>query len=68
MEHAQKMFLVLQNQLDKLKNRTFTPEPICQTVENKLYQSIRNILARTDVGSHKNSYLLSSKVKKKQII
>lgn len=55
MDHVQKMFLVPQHQLDKLKNLSFTPAPIRQTVENELDQSIREILSRTDMDPHEKA-------------
>lgn len=51
MEYAEKMFLVLQHQLDKL-NLVPHHESIQKFVENNLDTAIRNILHRSDLDSH----------------
>ena len=49
MDFAQKMFLVPQHQMDKLKEST---PSIRKTVENDVDTAIRHILARTDIDPH----------------
>ena len=50
-KYAEKMFLVPQHQLDKLKSEN-SRGTIRQIVENDLDVSIRNILGRHDLDSH----------------
>jgi hypothetical protein len=54
MEYAEKMFLVPQHQLDKLKSSN-TRESIQQVVENDLDMTIRNILHRSDLDHHEKA-------------
>lgn len=54
MEYAEKMFLVPQHQLDKLKSSN-TRESIHHVVENGLDQTIRNILHRSDLDPHEKA-------------
>lgn len=59
MDYAEKMFLVPQNQLDKLK--TGIPrESIQQVVENDLDLTIRNILNRNDLGTYEKAKMYTA--------
>ena len=56
MDNAEKMYLVPQRQLDRLRgNDNTTPLPIRQTVENDLDVSIKNILSRDDLDPHEKA-------------
>lgn len=59
MEYAEKMFLVPQHQLDKLRN-DHSPGSIRQVVENDLDVSIRNILGRNNLDAHEKAKLYAS--------
>ena len=54
MEHAQKMYLVPQHQLDALKQPT-PPERLRQTVENELDEAMKNILNLPDLDLHEKA-------------
>ena len=51
MEYAEKMYLVPQRQLDRLKNNE-TPPTLRQTAENELDTSMKNVLSRSDMDQH----------------
>ena len=56
MANAEKMYLVPQRQLDRLRGYDNTnPLPIRQTAENDLDVSIKNILSRDDLDPHKKA-------------
>lgn len=59
MEYAEKMYLVPQNQLDKIQS-TNTRENIQQVAENDLDTAIRNILLRTDLDQREKVKLYSN--------
>lgn len=59
MEYAEKMYLVPQHQLEKLKNENVR-ESIQQVVENDLDASIRNILLRSDLTQYEKAKLYSN--------
>ena len=56
MDYAEKLYLVPQRQLDRLKNNE-TPIPLRQAVENELDTSINNVLSRTDLDQHEKAKL-----------
>ena len=51
MEYAEKMYLVPQKQLDRLKNNT-NNIPLRQSVEDDLCVAMKAILDRTDLAPH----------------
>ena len=56
MENAEKMYLVPQRQLDRLRGYdNTTPLPIRQTAETDLDVSIKNILSRDDLDPHEKA-------------
>lgn len=59
MEYAEKLYLIPQNQMNKLRT-TGARETIQQTVENDLDTAIRNVLQRSDLDSHGKAKLYSS--------
>ena len=59
MEYAEKMFLVPQHQLDKLKSEN-SRGTIRQIVENDLDVSIRNILGRNGLDAHEKAKLYAA--------
>lgn len=59
MEHAEKMYLVPQHQLEKLKSGNGR-ENIQQVVENDLDDSVRNILLRTDLNQYEKAKLYTN--------
>lgn len=59
MEYAEKMFLIPQNQLDKIRSGE-TRESIQQVVENDLDKAIRKILQRSDLGIDEKAKLYSN--------
>lgn len=59
MEYAEKLFLVPQNQIDKLKMSN-TRESIQQTVEDDLDLAIRNILNKDNLAAHEKAKLYTS--------
>ncbi len=59
MEYAEKHYVILQNQLNKLRAGGVR-ETIQQTVENDLDVAIRNILQRTDLDPHGKVKLYSN--------
>lgn len=60
METAEKMYLVPQHQIDKLRNITMEKETIRKTVENNLDDAIRGILSRTDLNEYDKVKLYAS--------
>lgn len=59
MEYAEKMYLVPQHQLDRMKTEN-PRESIQQTVENELDGSMRNILLRTDLSPYEKAKLYAN--------
>jgi len=59
MEYAEKMFLLPQHQLDKLKFSN-TRESIHQVVENDLDLTVRNILQRSDLDHHEKAKMYTT--------
>lgn len=59
MEHAERMYLVPQRQLDKLKAGT-ARESIHQVVENDLDMTMRDILHRNDLEPHAKAKMYTS--------
>lgn len=54
MEHAQKLYLVPQHQLDSLKHR-LPPERLRETVENELDEAMKNILDLQGLDLHEKA-------------
>lgn len=59
MEYAEKLYLIPQNQMNKLRTAGVR-ETIQQTVENDLDGAIQNVLQRSDLDSHGKAKLYSS--------
>ena len=55
MDHAQKIFLVPQHQLEKLRESKTTSTDVRQSVQNDLDSSIRNILLKPDMDLHEKA-------------
>ena len=60
METAEKMYLVPQHQLDKLKTMTSGKENVRNTVENDLNETMRHILTRSDLIPYEKAKLYAS--------
>ena len=60
MESAEKMYLVPQHQLDKLKTMTSGKENVRNTVENDLDETMRHILTRSDLSHYEKAKLYAS--------
>ncbi|KAL1280073.1 hypothetical protein QQF64_014673, partial [Cirrhinus molitorella] len=63
MEHTEKMYLVSQRQLDKLKGGT-TRESIHQNAEDDLDMTMRSILHRSDLEPHEKAKMYTSVLQK----
>ncbi len=59
MEYAEKMYLVLQHQLDKARTENVR-ETIQQSVENDLDVAMRNILLRNDLNPYEKAKLYTN--------
>lgn len=60
METAEKLYLVPQHQLDKLRNTATEKESLRKTVENNLDDAIRHILLRSDLNEYEKAKLYTS--------